>query len=359
MKMIKLKLACCMILLVNEMQAQAPKFSNDFLNIGVGARGMALGTAVTASTDNVNAAYWNPANLVGVGSNFQVGAQHAEWFSGIGKYDYLGFGKKFGDADKSFGAISLIRMGIDNIPNTLRLRGSDGSIDYSRIEEFSVTDYALIGSYGRHIPKAKLDVGVNAKVIFRNFGSFANAFGFGFDLGASYQVSSKFKVSAMARDITTTFNAYKFSFTEEEKAVLYQTNNEVPTSSVEYTLPKLILAGMYKFQFGANYNLVPELDLEISNNGSAASLIGGDKIAMDPRLGLECGLYNKVYLRTGVNNIQRVLKEDNSGDRELSMYPSAGVGIKLKKLSLDYAMTNIANTGVGLYSHYFSLLLNF
>jgi len=47
-----------MLLNIN-LNAQAPKFSNDFLNIGVGARGMGMSGAVTASTKDVTAAYWN------------------------------------------------------------------------------------------------------------------------------------------------------------------------------------------------------------------------------------------------------------------------------------------------------------
>jgi len=31
----------------------------------------------------------------------------------------------------------------------------------------------------------------------------------------------------------------------------------------------------------------------------------------------------------------------------------------MKKIAIDYAMSNVASTGVGLYSHYFSAFLNF
>ena len=77
-----------LILISSQLFGQAPKFSNDFLNIGVGSRGMAMAGAVTASTDHINAAYWNPAGLVNISANFQVGAQHAEWYSGIGNYHF-------------------------------------------------------------------------------------------------------------------------------------------------------------------------------------------------------------------------------------------------------------------------------
>jgi len=44
--------------------AQFRKYSNEFLNIGAGARGLAMGSAQVASVDDGTAGYWNPAGLV-------------------------------------------------------------------------------------------------------------------------------------------------------------------------------------------------------------------------------------------------------------------------------------------------------
>ena len=45
---------------------QFRKYSNEFLNIGAGARGLAMGSAQVASVADGTAGYWNPAGLVGV-----------------------------------------------------------------------------------------------------------------------------------------------------------------------------------------------------------------------------------------------------------------------------------------------------
>ncbi|MGZ8525588.1 MAG: hypothetical protein ACXWV1_14240, partial [Chitinophagaceae bacterium] len=68
--------------------AQFRKYSNEFLNIGSGARGLSMGSAQVASVNDGTAGYWNPAGLVGVKDNTQVNIMHAEYFAGIGKYDY-------------------------------------------------------------------------------------------------------------------------------------------------------------------------------------------------------------------------------------------------------------------------------
>ncbi len=338
--------------------AQAPKFSNDFLNIGVGARGMAMSGASGAHTQTVQAAYWNPAGLPFNEAKFQVSAQHAEWFSGIGNYDYVAFGKRLDEEGKSFGSLSLIRMAIDQIPNTLRLRGPDGSIDYSRIEEFSVADYAILVSYGRKLNNSPWSVGGSAKVIRRTFGSFASAWGFGFDAAIRYS-GEKFGFSLMGRDITTSFNAYSFSFSNEEKIILQQTNNDIPSSSVEYTLPKLIAGSAYKFQISEKIKLLAAIDLEFSTDGTNSSLIAADRFNIDPRIGFELDYTQRIFLRMGAGNFQNVIATDGSGNKEFSFYPTAGLGVRIAKITLDYALTNIGNTGVGLYSHFFSLNLDF
>ena len=46
--------------------SQFRKYSNEFLNIGAGARGLAMGGAQVASANDATAGYWNPAGLTGV-----------------------------------------------------------------------------------------------------------------------------------------------------------------------------------------------------------------------------------------------------------------------------------------------------
>ncbi|MBK7232759.1 MAG: PorV/PorQ family protein [Saprospiraceae bacterium] len=346
-------IACCQII-----SAQAPKFSNDFLNIGIGSKGMALGSAVSSNSNDIYAAYWNPAGLSHVESNFQVGAQHAQWFGGIGNYDYIGFGKKLDPAGKSFGAVSIIRLGIDDIPNTLLLRAPDGSIDYSRLKTFSVADYAFILSYARKYKETNWSYGLNAKIIHRTFGSFANAWGFGFDAGILYQ-KEKWGFAIMGRDITTTFNAYKYKFSDDEKAVLLLTGNDVPNSSVEYTLPKLVLGTSYLINFNSKFKFRPALDIEFSGNSTKSGLISSKNFIADPRIGFEFSYIQKIFLRLGAQNFQFEKSDTQNGKDEFIFQPNGGLGIRFGKIGLDYALTNIGTVGAGLYSHYFSVVLNF
>ena len=65
-------------------QVFSQKYSNEFLAIGVGARAHGMSGAQVALTDDITAAYWNPAGLTQIDAPFQVAAMHAEWFAGVG-----------------------------------------------------------------------------------------------------------------------------------------------------------------------------------------------------------------------------------------------------------------------------------
>src|SRR5829696_8833213 len=88
MKINHLALTLVVLTTINTASAQFRKYSNEFLNIGAGARGLAMGSAQVASVNDGTAGYWNPAGLVGVKDHPQLNIMHAEYFAGIGKYDY-------------------------------------------------------------------------------------------------------------------------------------------------------------------------------------------------------------------------------------------------------------------------------
>ena len=67
--------------------SQTPKYSNEFLSIGVGARGLAMAGAQVALVDDATSAFWNPAGLCLAKGNRQLALMHAEYFAGIAKYD--------------------------------------------------------------------------------------------------------------------------------------------------------------------------------------------------------------------------------------------------------------------------------
>lgn len=338
-------------IIVNAYSQSAPKYSNEFLALGVGARSLAMASSNVASISDVHAAYYNPASLTRISNDLQLGAMHAEYFAGIAKYDYLGISRKISE-DKA-AAISIIRFGIDDIPNTLELIDSDGNIRYDRIKSFSVADYAFIFSYGALAPIENLRYGGNVKIIRRIAGEFADAWGFGIDASAYYTFKD-WQFGAMFRDVTSTFNAWSFN-TAELEDVFILTGNEIPENSLELTLPKLIIGAARKFPIKERFSVLAEIDLDITTDGKRNVLIKGDPFSIDPHFGAEFGYNDLVFFRFGFNNFQKIPNVE--GKDEFSFQPNLGLGIQIERLSVDYAYSGIGDQSF-LHSHIFSLKLN-
>lgn len=330
----------------------APKYSNEFLAIGIGGDALGLGNAVVAQTNGVNSGYWNPAGLTGVDKWLEVGLMHSEYFAGIAKYDYLGLAHSIDE--KSSVGFSAIRFAVDDIPNTTQLIDNNGNIDYDRITSFTAADYGFLFSYARKLNIPGLSVGGTFKVIHRKIGDFAKSWGFGVDAGAQYETKNKWKFGLMARDVTSTFNAWIFSLDSETQEVFLNTGNALPQNGLELTLPRIILAGYKKFELGKKgIYASSELDLDITTDGKRNTLIKTGLVSVDPHLGLEIGFKSYVALRAGLSNMQYVKNFDDS--QRLNIQPNIGIGLHIKNFYLDYAFTDIGDASVALYSHIISL----
>ncbi len=333
----------------------AQKYSNEFLSIGVGARAQGMSGAVSATTNDVFAGYWNPAGLTELNAPFQIGAMHAEWFAGVAKYDFIGLAKIINEEKKSVVGLSIIRFGIDNIPYTLNLIGPDGSINYDKVTQFSSADYALNLTYAQQWKG--ISIGGNLKIIRRTIGSFAGAWGFGGDLGLQYK-KGNWRFGAMARDLTTTFNAWTTTLTDDEKRVFTSTGNDIPKSSVEVTKPTLTLATAYRAKINSHFDMTSEIDANLTTDGQRNVLISSSAINIDPKVGVEIGYDRLVWFRFGVGNIQRYKDETDPTKKTLSVQPNIGLGVKVGRLYIDYALTNLGNVSQVLYSNIFSLKLD-
>ncbi len=351
---IKISIILLVFTLVSSAQTSAPKYSNEFLSIGVGARALGMSNSYVTSVNDVTSGYWNPAGLTQITTDFQLALMHAEYFAGIAKYDYGGFAAKI-DSFSTFG-LSVIRFGVDDIPNTTQLIDADGNINYDRISSFSVADYAFLFSYARKSKIKGLRYGANVKIIYRKVGDFAKAYGFGLDLGGQYDYKG-WNFALMARDVTSTFNAWSFSLSDETIDVFNATGNEIPDNSTEITLPKVILGAAKNVRISKKFNALGEINFDLSTDGKRNVLITGNPLSVDPHIGFEVGYDKLIFLRLGVGNFQKVT--DIYANSKISYQPNFGVGVKFKGISLDYALSDIGDQSEALYSNIFSLRFDF
>lgn len=325
------------------------KYSNEFMNIGVDAAALGMSNAVTASTNNVNSGYWNPAGLLSI-EDSEASLMHASYFANIAQYDYAAYAKKIDD--RSAWGISLIRFGVDDILNTTQLIDSQGNIDYNRISLFSTADYGMTFSYARKSQLKEIQYGVNAKVIRRIIGDFASSWGFGIDAGIKFERDS-WKFGVMLRDITTTYNIWNIDeekYNQIKDAVAGQ-NQEAPEST-EITAPKAQLGIAKLFEFHYDYTLLAAVNLNMQF-ARTNDVFASEAVSIDPAVGFEFGYTDLVFLRAGVGNFQNV--EQIDGSKKINFQPNIGLGFKYKGIQIDYALTDLSDQSAALYSNIFSV----
>ncbi|MFI5252910.1 MAG: PorV/PorQ family protein [Bacteroidota bacterium] len=298
--------------------ASTAKYAGEFLAIGVGGRALGLGGAYAALANDVTAGYWNPAGLSRI-LYPQITLMHDERFAGLINYDYGAVALPVG-VNASL-AISAIRLGVDNIPNTQNA-GVDANgnplptsslqnfdrVDPNKVTYFNAADWAIYFSYAKQT-SSQFSYGANFKIIRREMGT-ASATGLGFDLGAQYMVSDKFALGANFQDVTTTLVAWS-------------------TGTNELISPTLKLGSAYFIDaWGGRFSPAFDVDLRFENRATASNAHIG-RLSADFHTGLEYDVHSLVAVRAGLSDIGSL---------------NLGTGIHLPKFDIDYSFAKFDGT---------------
>lgn len=222
--------------------ANADKYAGEFMYIGAGARALAMGSAFAAVSNDITAAYWNPAGLATT-RNRSASFMHSERFGGLISYDYLAYSQEYaGDVY----AASLFRTDAGKIADTSDLQwydtgsdgvfgedgagepGDSGSDDYDpgtnpagtegngvwdpgeeviydegRITWSSASDNALYLSWGRSLSE-NLSLGATSKIIYRKLMDYS-AWGVGLDAGLKWNPTGSFALGINLQDVFGTW----------------------------------------------------------------------------------------------------------------------------------------------------------
>src|SRR5690606_39242043 len=147
--------------------------------------------------------------------------------------------------------------------------------------------------------ECKTSCGLNAKVIYRNIGSMANAWGVGVDAGIQTRYK-QWMFGIMAKDITTTYTNWAFNLTEHEKEVFGATGNKIPVHSYEIMYPRFNV-GLAKnlIQPGKKIQVLLALDGDLTTDGRRGTPVKIGNVSLDPHMGFEASYKNTIYLRGG------------------------------------------------------------
>ncbi len=336
------------------------KYVNDFLNIGADARGIAMSRSVIASTQDASATYWNPSLIVLNDYHLGLSTMYADYLGGEGNSTFVGVSKKLNDESGAIG-FTFLRMGIDDIPNTIYLLDESGVPNYNNVSYFSTADYLFQFTFSKRLGKksdssanVKKALGFNLKLISRRASSFARGWGIGGDIAYSMQWP-KSTFAFVARDATTTTTNWDINFTPEQQEILIQTGNRLVEKSSEVALPTFLLGYSHRFDFSPKFSLGLETNLISTIDGEKNNVINLGNISMDPNFGAEFGYQDKIYLRGGVGNFQKQSSVANHEQTITTLSPSVGGGVRLGKFGIDYALSQMQNTDGVPFSHFISI----
>jgi hypothetical protein len=125
--------------------------------------------------------------------------------------------------------------------------------------------------------------------------------------------------------------------------------------------PRIIL-GLGRYLTGQNKKIqvLLELNADVTTDGRRNTLVSNADLSLDPHAGLEVSYKNLIYLRLGASNFQRVLDDkDSTNQAKYTLWqPSAGVGIHISGLVVDYAYTSLQTQSNPLFSHIISARLD-
>ncbi len=332
------------------------KYVNDFLDIAPDARTIAMSKSALGTTLGSSINLFNPSLLALQDYHIGVSTMYSEMMGGVSKYNFFSFARKLNDQRSAIG-LSLVRLGVDNIQNTLNLIGPDGSVDYNRVTFFSATELAFIFSYSKILSqdssRIRTAIGGNAKLITKKGGSFAKAWGVGLDLSFTAK-SRTVDFVASVRDPFGSMLNWTTSFTDEEKRVLTQSGNEIPGKSSERGSASLMLGLGKNFIFNDNFSLLLSTNIYNRFESQAGSISHSNNFTIDPNFGTEFNYKNRIMLRAGIGNFQKQT-EFATGNEITTYSPSLGAGLGLGNFSIDYAISQFDSQDNPIYSHFISI----
>lgn len=232
------------------------------LKVGVGAKAVALGSAVTTETGDVNQLFWNPAGITLDGGRTQVTFTYNNWIADL---DHNAFAVAHGLGNLGTIAIGGMMSGVSGIEAERdNVAGLD--IDYSGDDTFDYNSMYIALAYAKQFTD-KLSLGATAKY-YREEIDVESASAVAFDLGAIYRLGY--------RDLTI-------------GARIQNLGGDLEYYFVPFSLPMV-------FSFGVSMSVIDSDEFSLTGFADATKPLDAEQLLLG---GLQASLYKNIHVRTG------------------------------------------------------------
>ncbi|HWV55964.1 MAG TPA: PorV/PorQ family protein [Longimicrobiales bacterium] len=313
----------------------------NFLTIGIGARGQALGGAHTALAEGISALYWNPAGMA-FDEGMQAGVTYSPLYADLDiTHTFAGFimplrSSRVGISLNTLNSGRMIAT-TENYPD-----GGDPSLGGSE-SEFSWVSTAVGLHYAMPVTN-RLAVGLSGKYISEGI-SGARATFLAADLSVVFDVGIMGSTIAAAYTNIGTEGQVRGHRVRQGIDQRSTANAVIPTGRViQSDLETRRVQLPAGFHFGVASELVggPAASLAMSEDHRLLLALEGvkpDDAAFTPHVGLEYGFRDRVFLRAGKQWVS-----DSEVDEGSGYLAAIGGGLKLpfgsRVARLDYAYTS-------------------
>lgn len=283
-----------------------------FLKIGVGARGVAMGESFVAIANDASALYWNPAGLAQTLEN-ELFVAHTEYVTDI-KHEYLGITYHLTDADAVGLSLTSLHMTDMEITTETQPLGtgryfSFGDVGVGLTYARKMTDQFSFGATVRYVEET-LDILKMRSVMV--------------DLGTYYWTglgTSRFAV------VITNFGA-----DVAPSGTATQLDGGEVTTYQSFSLPTVFKLG---------FALEP-LMTDDQRMTASIQLNHPNDNAENVRLGLEYAWQNTFFLRGGVKRTigQKLLAADQTSEESYALGAGFRLATGITTVQADYAYAN-------------------
>jgi hypothetical protein len=299
-----------------------------FLKIGVGGRGVALGESFVALANDASALYWNPAGLTQFSEN-QVFATHTDYLVDI-RHQFLGIVYHLSRTDHVGASVTSLHMDDMEITTETQPFGTG--------KYFKFGDLAVALSYARRMTD-QFSFGITARYVEETL-DVLKMRGLLVDIGTYYWTgigSTRFAV------VVSNFGA-----NVAPKGEVTLLGGETRNSFQSFSPPTLFKIGFAMEAFeNQEYRVTTSIQLNHPNDN-----------VENIRTGIEYEWNKTLFARIGVKRTigAPLFGEDGTSEDDVSLGVGFSVPVALTRVTADYAFTNYNRLGG---THRFSLGFTF